>query len=84
MLDRGELVQRHRTDPLSRRVWCQQVRKTILELLELTEEGVVRLVGDLWRVLDVVELIVVANLGPELADSLLSTNVRRRHCALYR
>ena len=67
VLDGREPFDRAAGDALRRRVGRDEIRMLRLERLELVQQRVERLVGDLRIVVDVVALFVVADLVAELA-----------------
>jgi hypothetical protein len=71
MLDGGEGFGRASGDTLGRRVGRDEVRVLGLEPLELVQQPVELLVGDLRVVVDVVALFVMADGGPEFIQALL-------------
>ncbi len=65
MANRGELPQRPASDALRGRVRRHQLRVLRLQPLELCKQLVILLVRNLRRVLDVVQVVVPADLPPE-------------------
>ena len=70
VLDGGEAVDRLAGDPLGGGVLGDEVRMRRLQRLQLVEEPVELRVGDRRRVFDVVEVLVVADLGAQFRDLL--------------
>jgi len=66
-----ELVERLRAHALGRRVRRAQLRVLGLEVAQLVEQRVVLAVGDVGVVEDVVAVVVVLELLPELGRPLL-------------
>ena len=70
VLDGRKAVGGRAGDALGRGVGCDEIGVLGLEALELVQQAVERLVGDLGSAVDVVALLVVANLLAELADAV--------------
>ncbi len=68
VLDRRKGVERLPGDPLGRGVVRDQIGELLLQVLQLVEEAVVVRVGDIRTVFDVIEIVVVADLGSQLGD----------------
>ena len=71
VVDRREALERRGAHALGRGVGRSQLRKALLELLQLAEESVVFLVGDLRRVLHKVEVRMAPESLAQLLDALL-------------
>src|SRR5262245_16864298 len=71
MGDLLELVERLPAHPLRGRVWGEELGIGLFELPQVTQKVVVVRIGDLRVVEDVVAVIVVGDLPPELLCSLL-------------
>ena len=69
MLDRLEAFDGPAGDALGRRIGRDEVRVFLLQPLELVEQAIERLVGDLRGVVDVVALFVMADRVTKLADA---------------
>jgi hypothetical protein len=70
VLDGRKRVERLARDPLGGGVVGDQVGKLLFQVLQLMEQAVVVRVGDLRAVFDVVEIVVVADVGAQLGDPL--------------
>ena len=77
VLDRGEALGRAARHPLGRRVGRDEIRVLRLERLELVQQAVELLVGNLGVVLDVVALFVVPDRAAQLVDALLRRDADR-------
>ena len=71
-------------DALGRRIGGDEIRVLGLEALELVQQPVECLVGDLRRVVNVVALLVVADLLAELVDALEGHGALLNGCELPR
>jgi len=78
VLDRGEEYRRCRADPLGGRVRCLEVRMFLLDAPQLPHQSIEIGIRDLGRVLLVVLLVVIGDLGPQLLDALGWFDVRCR------
>ena len=74
---RGERGRGGGPDGLARRIGRGQLRVGGLQLLEGADQQVVLDVGNLGRVLGMVEIVVMADQGPELLDPLFNRLVHR-------
>src|SRR5438067_2490089 len=67
---RGEILGRRAADAPRRRVGRGELWMRLLQRLQLAEQAVVLRVGELRRVLDVVQAVVTLDLGPQGRDPL--------------
>src|SRR5205814_3995727 len=78
MAHRRQVPRRHPADTLRRRVGTRELRMLALERLELAKQLVIFGVGDLGRILDVVQAVMTLELGAQPLDPLARRHEKTR------